>query len=86
MLSNLLIMIISLVLLAIISGLSVIILWQTHPDFIKDDNNNIDWGLATAYGILFGTISASIFLIVYIQIYKVRQRKSINPYKSKIFK
>ena len=86
MLSNLLIMIISLVLLAVISGLSVIILWQTRYDFIKDDNNNIDWGLVTAYGILFGTISASILLIVYIQVYKVRQRKSLNPYKSKIFK
>ena len=85
MLSNLIVMIISIVILAIISGLSVITLWKTQPTFIEDKNNDIDWGLVVAYSILFGTISASIFLIVYIQVYKVKQRKSLNPYKSKIF-
>ena len=85
MLSNLIVMIISIVILIIISGLSVITLWKTQPTFIEDKNNDIDWGLVVAYSILFGTVGASIFLIVFIQVYKVKQRKSINPYKSKIF-
>ena len=85
MLSNTMICVISIIILLLVAGISIISFWQTNSSFVQNDNKNLDWGLIIAYSLLFGSISASIFLIVFIQVYKVKQRKSINPYKSKIF-
>ena len=85
MLSNTMICIISIIILLLVAGISIISFWQTNSSFVQNDDKKLDWGLIIAYSLLFGSISASIFLIVFIQVYKVKQRKSINPYKSKIF-
>ena len=85
MLSNTMICIISIIILLVVAGISIISFWQTNSSFVQSDDKELDWGLIIAYSMLFGSISASIFLIVFIQVYKVKQRKSINPYKSKIF-
>ena len=69
--------VISIIILLLVAGISIISFWQTNSSFVQNDDKNLDWGLIIAYSLLFGSISASIFLIVFIQLYKVKQRKSM---------
>ena len=78
--------IVSLITIIIIFTISMVCLWKMPASFVQNDQKDLDWGLIIAYSALFGFLSGSLVLIIGIQVIEVKQRKQMNPYKSKMFR
>ena len=49
MLSNTMICVISIIILLLVMGISIISFWQTNSSFVQNDDKKLDWGLIVAY-------------------------------------
>jgi len=78
--------IVSILTVIVIFAISMLCLWKMPPSFVQNDQKDLDWGLIGAYSTLFGFLSGSLVLIIGIQVMEVKQRKQMNPYKSKMFR
>ena len=75
--------ILSIITVIIIFGISMISLWKTKPSWVQNDKKELDWGLVSAYSILFAFLVGSVTLIIGLQFYALKQRKRENPYTIK---
>ena len=72
--------ILSIITVIIIFGITIISLWKTKPSWVQNDNKELDWGLVSAYSILFSFLAGSLTLIIGLQFIKLKQRKFEDPY------